>query len=380
MPFDFPASPTNGQQVTGANGVVWIWDGVKWVASTAGNPFPVAPTPPVGDNDTSIATTAFVQAAVSTALHDVGRNLIHNAGFSIAQRGAGPFTGTGFYTLDRWQVSVSTDAVSITQQALTDADRTTIGDEAAMFVLQNIFTGNAAIGAYNSVQQHIEGIRRLSGKTVTLSFWAKAASGAPKLGINALLSYGTGGSPSTGVWALTTGNAVTVGTTWARYTSTITMPTAVGKTFGTNGDDNTSLTLWHSSGATTNALAGNIGVQSGTIQLWGVQLEIGSVATPLEKRDPVLELQQCQRFYFTTSAIGQDGYASAANGVVAVPILFPVTMRASPSVVFNVAGSNNTNPPTIGYGPTVTGMKISIMSLAAGSLYWNGGFTASADL
>ena len=43
----------------------------------------------------------------------------------------------------------------------------------------------------------------------------------------------------------------------------------------------------------------NVGVQSGSIAIWGVQLEIGSVATPLEKPDPQQDLAKCQRFYQT---------------------------------------------------------------------------------
>ncbi len=40
MALDFPSSPTNGQQYSGAGGVVWTWDGVKWLAGAgagAGN-------------------------------------------------------------------------------------------------------------------------------------------------------------------------------------------------------------------------------------------------------------------------------------------------------------------------------------------------------
>jgi hypothetical protein len=58
-----------------------------------------------------------------------------------------------------------------------------------------------------------------------------------------------------------------------------------GKTLGSNNDSFTGLEFFYSSGATNNAIAGNIGVQSGTINIWGVQLEIGSIATQLEKRD-----------------------------------------------------------------------------------------------
>ena len=76
---------------------------------------------------------------------------------------------------------------------------------------------------------------------------------------------------------------------------TIAIPSTSGKTVGSVGDDYTGLVLYYSSGATTNVQAGGVGVQSGTINIWGVQLEVGSVATPLEKPDPQQDLAKCQR-------------------------------------------------------------------------------------
>src|SRR4029077_6003517 len=171
MALDFPASPTNGQTYTGPGGVIWVWDGSKWVNGTGittayapidspaltGNP--TAPNPPAGDADTSVATTQFVAAAVGTALHDTGRNYIHNPLFNVAQRGAGPWTTGGAYTADRWQLQTVSDVPSITVEAIADSGRAAIGEEAATWMLQNIFTGNAAAGAQSYIAQYIEGVR-----------------------------------------------------------------------------------------------------------------------------------------------------------------------------------------------------------------------------
>lgn len=46
MAFNFPDSPTGGQQVTGANGVVYQWDGVKW--TSVGVSGPTGPSGPTG--------------------------------------------------------------------------------------------------------------------------------------------------------------------------------------------------------------------------------------------------------------------------------------------------------------------------------------------
>jgi hypothetical protein len=337
----------------------------------------LAVTPPVGDNDTSIATTAFVHAAVNTALNNVGRNLIHNGLFNIWQRGAGPWTASGF-NADRWQALIITDTASIALFALADPDLAAIDDEAAFFALQNVFTGNAAPGACNYVQQSIEGVRTISGKTVTLSFWAKAAAGGLRLGLNMEQYFGSGGTPSAPVFAATPGLSVALTTAWARYSVTFTMPHAAGKIWGTNGDDFTALLIWYSSGATNNVAAGNIGVQSGTVQLWGIQLEIGPTATPLEKIDPQIDLANCQRFY-QTSAGGQISGHVTSTASVGHSWQMPVTMRARPTMAPNFLVQTNVTVPVM-LADDGSSLRVNCVATAVAdyNLVWT--YTASADL
>ncbi len=312
------------------------------LASPALTGNPTAPTPAPGDADTSIATTAFVTAAVSPAMgqtNNVGRNLVHNPLFNIAQRGNGPFTTSVVVSLDRFWVGFTGGTMSVSGIALADADRAAIGDEAAAHAVQIVFTGGAAAASYSAFFQNTEDVRRLANKTVTVSFWAKAATGTPKIGVSIDQSFGSGGSPS--AYVSGTGKAVTISTTWTRYSLTFTVPSTSGKTVGTNGDSSTPVTLWMSSGTTNNSFAGGIGVQSGTFTLWGVQLEVGSVATPLEKPDPQQDLAKCQRFY---QLIGSGGtgitlpsYSSSAGAVASSPIWFP-PMRAIPTTSQFVGG------------------------------------------
>jgi hypothetical protein len=337
-----------------------------------------------GDTNAYHATMAeistFTTASVASGAYgNVGRNLLHNGLMNVAQRGAGPFTTLTTYTLDRWVSGGSLDAVSFRQFAANDADRAGIGDEACQMFLSNTFTGNAGAGAYSEIQQRIEGVARLSGKTVTLSFWADA-SAALKLGINATQSFGTGGSPSGSV-SLTTGIAVTLSGTWTRYTATIALPSIAGKTLGTNGDSFTMIRIAYSSGANTNQFFGNIGVQSGSVNLWGVQLEIGSVATPLEKLDPRLDLSNCQRFYQTGQLLA-SGYAIAGIGAISTWV-FPVVMRASPTLT--ASGNANANLSSVTLNALVgnagaMAMFINSSVIATGGWTINQSFTASADL
>ncbi|HEY2416558.1 MAG TPA: hypothetical protein VGH84_01470 [Steroidobacteraceae bacterium] len=338
-----------------------------------------AVTPAVGDSDTSIATTAFVQAALAPAFNDVGRNLLHNPLFNVAQRGAGPFTTSGAFTMDRWATWLGAgDTVSITQVAALDADRTQVGDEAVTFTPAISFTG--ASGASNLVifQQNIEGVRRLAGKTVTLSFYA-LGSAALKVGASFDQTFGTGGSPSANVNG--TGQVVTISTSFARYSMTFTLPSTNGKTFGTTaGTDMTQMTLWLSAGSSYAARAGSVGIQSGSVRLWGVQLEIGSAATPLEKRDPTTDLQLCQRFYIVTQ-FGVLAYATAGAYVGGFCYL-PVSMRALPTVVVGGAIGADSNVGAVGGVDTIstTSFRLAFSASATGVVSATRGIGASADL
>jgi hypothetical protein len=357
--IDFPNSPTLGQ-IFSAAGANWRWDGVKWVYySAGGSSITVSDTPPVSPtagsmwwdcvggqlyiwyDDPSADPGQWVAATNSPG--PVGpqgvpgtRNLLHNSMFNVAQRGAGAFVTSGVYTADRWQMVLSVSSLSITVVALADADRTGIGDEAAVSSLQSVVGGTAGAGDLAFFVQSIEGVRRTAAKTVTLSFYAKANAGTPKVGLNWAQGFGTGGSPSAQVNG--SAQAVTLSTSWVRYTATFAIPSAAGKTLGTAANDSLAIYFWLSSGATNNTLAGGIGVQSFTLQIWGVQLEIGSVATALEKPDPRYDLANCQRFYQTV-VCGARNYFSATPSSVSAPSSWP-TMRATPTTALVTAGIN----------------------------------------
>lgn len=362
---------------------------------------PAAPTPTTGDNSTKIATTAFVQAQMVasgagvstwntragavvlqqsdlTALNvydDAGRNLIMNPTFTVAQRGAGPFSAPGL-TLDRWNFSLSTDTGTVYQGAVSDANRTQIGDEAAAYFLQCAFTGTSGAGANTRIYQTIENIRRLAGKTVTVSFWAAASGAMTRLGVNIAQYFGTGGSPSPTTQIA--GQSVTLTSGFVRYSLTFSIPSISGLTVGTNNDHCTYPQFWCSSGATNAGNAGNVGVQSGTLFLYGVQLEVGTQATPLDYGgSPQQQLAQCQRFYCTTTS-GASGYVGGSGQNVTAFAAFPVAMRAVPTVTANVTSTNASSSNLANTSLNSTNLNFS--GSASGYYYWNGTFTASAEL
>jgi hypothetical protein len=323
-----PSSPLPGDQWwCSADGNLYIryndGNSSQWVVAV-NVPAPGA-APGVASFNNRIGPVTLTSADVAPFVP--GRNLLHNSLFNITQRGTAAFAASALYTADRWRMDFSLDTMTVQPTPLA-AGSTAIGDEAAMTVLAAFVTGNAGAAAYSFVSQPIEGVQRLANKTVTVSFWAWVSAGTPKVGVGLRQYFGTGGSPSAFVDINAT--PVTLTTTATRYSVTVPLASIAGKTVGTNGDSYTRLAFFLSSGANTNTLAGGIGVQSGTFLFWGVQLEIGSVATPLEKLDPQQDLAKCQRFYQVINAEG-FGYAVAGQSA-GHTISLLVSMRATPTV------------------------------------------------
>jgi Carbohydrate binding domain len=350
MPFDFPNTPSAGQRVTGAGGTVYVWDGVKW-ASNVGN-------------------------VTAQSMGDIGRNLVHNGRMWLTQRGQGPFTGNGVYTLDRYWQAFITGTMSSISTNLTDADRAALGDEGAQWGFQTTIAGQSGATAYAQHAHNIEWVHTLGGKTVTVSFWAKVNAGTHKLGVGMAQWFGSGGSASAEVFL--PGQAVTLTTTWTRFALTFTLPTTSGKVLGTSGDDSTQITFYFSAGANTAAQAGSIGIQSGAFQLWGLQLEIGTVATPLERLDLPRDVANCLRFYSTGQVVAAGYGIPGAPAGQTVTLLCP--MRALPTVVLTDQGTSNlssVNCVAVGSGSQ---LWVSGAVVATGGWVLNQSYTAAADI
>jgi hypothetical protein len=271
---------------------------------------------------------AAVTATAGAGAGNVGRNLIHNSLFTVWQRGTS--FSAGGYTADRWQLDLGPDTGTVSQTVAADSQRASIGDEAVTNLLSVSFTGSAAANGLVQFLQPIEGLRRLAGKTVTVSFWASSNnSSGLKLGVNLYLAYGTGGSPSTNDY-FQNAQVLTGVYPWTRYSLTFTVPSLAGKTLGTNNNDATLLVFMFSCGSNSTFYPG-FGAQSGLIQLWGVQCEIGSAMTQLEKIEYADDLRHCQRFYYQ-GVPPLRGVGSGNTAVGRLAASHPVPMRAVPTV------------------------------------------------
>jgi hypothetical protein len=263
-----------------------------------------------------------------------GKNKIINGDFGINQRAFTTTTTTG-YMFDRFASFTSDGTVTYSAQTFTPGTAPVAGYESKNF-LRCVTTGQTATSAAANVSQKIESVRTFAGQTVTISFWAKAGSGTPKVAVEFQQQFGSGGSPSSsvGVYA----GQVTLSTSWARYSLTVAVPSIAGKTIGTTNDGACQLVLWYSAGSDFNSRTGSLGIQSNTFDVWGVQTENTSTASNFQTATGTIqgELAACQRyFYLSASGTGKpigNGNNNSATLMRAV-IPFPVTMRTTPTVV-----------------------------------------------
>ena len=263
------------------------------------------------------------------------RNLLINGDFRINQRGltsSGITTST--YGFDRW--SQSTADGTATYSAQTFSVGNVISGQEPTNHARVVTTGQTLSSAVTRLYQPIENVRTCAGQQIVVSFWAKAASGTPKVAIELQQNFGSGGSPSSTV-SVPFGQA-TLSTSWQRFTLTGFVPSISGKTIGTNNDHALMFFVYVSAGSNYATPTGSLGIQSNTFDLWGVQLEQNYQATPFEQRPIGVELALCQRYYYRRKAtannfvLSSGGQCYATTGIV-VHLPFPVTMRIAPTAV-----------------------------------------------
>jgi hypothetical protein len=267
-----------------------------------------------------------------------GKNKFINGDFYVNQRGFTTTTSTGVFMFDRFSNFVSDGTVTFSNQTFTAGTAPVAGYEGKCF-LQSAVSGQTAAGAASFFSQKIEDVRSFAGQTVTISFWAKANSGTPKIAIEFTQNFGSGGSPSASVGPTAIGT-VTLSTSWARYTTTYAIPSISGKTVGTtDGTSYLEFGFWTSAGTTFATRASSIGIQNSTIGVWGFQVEEGSTVTDFQTATGTIqgELAACQRYFvrtqdgsiYITQVIGMGSYFTSSQ--VDVIVNLPVRMRAIPT-------------------------------------------------
>jgi len=288
-----------------------------------------------------------------------GKNKIINGDFGIWQRGTS-FGGASQYTADRWN-TYSDSAATISQQTFTPGTAPVAGYESAYFLRSARTSG----GSYANIVQKIEDVRTFAGQTFTFSFWAKA-SASQTITIRPQQVFGTGGSSN----VVFTSQTANVTTSWARYSATFAAPSIAGQTIGTGSHLFAEL-YWLTTAAVT-------------MDIWGVQLEVGSVATPFTTASNTVqgELALCQRYYISNGqVITWQGNVTSGQLYIQT-VTFPVQMRVAPTITQTSYSASNFNAGTLSAGTITVGgfLTNETASGTASGAYYQATYTASAEL
>ena len=272
------------------------------------------------------------------------KNRIINGDMRIAQRGTAAVTGNGDFPVDRFVIANTTDGGYSAQQD------SSVPPGFVNSVKITTTTADATLATTQALQfrQPIEGTNvsdfgwgTANAKTVTISFWVRSS-----------LTGTFGGSlknnGNTRSYAFE--YSISAADTW-EY-KTVTIPGDTTGTWLTTTGEGIMLTFGLGVGPDRSGAAGSwdganyvsatgavsvIGTLDATWYVTGVQLEVGSVATPFERRPFGAELALCQRYYYRAKSTKEDygfGVAFIESATVSgLLIPFPVPMRTIPSAL-----------------------------------------------
>jgi hypothetical protein len=301
--------------------------------------------------------------------YDVGqtvgfRNRIINGDMQIAQRVSFPDTQpgvslSGYYTVDRWfNVFNSAGTWTLSQS-------NTAPPGFARSLKYDNTTADASLGASDEIilTQRIEGFNlqdfaygTASAKPVTLSFWVRSN----RTGTYTVEFDQFGDRQISRTYTIDSAN------TW-EY-KTLTVPGDVSGSIDNDNSAEYQILFWLGAGSNltsgtlntsgwasvTNAnrvSSSQVNMASSTVNEWfitGVQLEVGEVATPFERRPYGMELALCQRYFnrvsFNTFVPGFCDTTTAFR----CAYTYPVQMRTLPTLITSGTASD--------YGVRVAGI------------------------
>jgi hypothetical protein len=268
----------------------------------------------------------------------------------IDQRNAGASVSatTSSWSVDRWQAYASQTSKYTIQQSSTAptgfANSLLVTSSSAYSVTStDIFFIRQIIEGYNIADL---GFGTANAKTITLSFWVRSSLTGTFGG--ALTNDSNRAYPFT--------YTISAANTWEQKTVTLTADTS--GTWGSTNNAGLAVIFSFGAGSTRQGTAGAwtgtnyygatgetsiVGTNGATFYITGVQLEVGSTATPFERRLYGQELANCQRYYqqfgggSTYQYYGTSQAISTTNAGGTVALL--VSMRTAPSFSVNSASN-----------------------------------------
>jgi hypothetical protein len=298
------------------------------------------------------------------------RNLVKNGAMIVAQRATsstGLGAANGYFTVDRMRMAIgdaSAGRFTMAQTAVTDLSGFSKSVKISCTTADtSIAAGERLVLNYRFEGQDLQSLKSSSTttKAFTISFYARA-NAAFNLCSEWIFGNGTNRQANQ-INALTTN--------WQRFTMSI--PAATGTQIDDVNTHDTDLMFWmhagstYTTGSTSTTLRPNVtanravGVSSifastsNFVEITGIQVEIGDVATPFEHEDYGTTLHKCQRYF--QEYISYKLYFNGTNepsSEIGNSRLLPVVLRGLPvignkSSTHGSAGAFSANTHSIRY-------------------------------
>jgi hypothetical protein len=274
------------------------------------------------------------------------KNRIINGAMVIDQRNAGASitASDGSFGVDRFKTAIVGSGVFTMQQSSTAPTGFSYSQ------LLTVTTADTSIAASDeySYRHFIEGYNiadlgwgTADAKTITLSFWVRSS-------VTGTYAVGLRNSAADRTFPAT--YTISVANTWELKSVTVAGDTSgtwlttngigIGVIFSLGAGSNYQGTAnsWNSGNVWSTSTATQwISNAAATWRVTGVQLEIGSSATPFERRLYNQELANCQRYYYRTTPGSVGGRFSLGQVISSTLSIsetqFPVPMRTSPTAL-----------------------------------------------
>ena len=309
----------------------------------------------------NVSTTANIGTLNATSVISINpisfRNRIINGDFLIDQRNSGasstPTTDTK--VIDRWKVNIAGSGRCLVGQNLgTIASPTGL---TSYFGMKVTTTSTVNAGDYWFFSQVIEGINAVdfawgtaSARPVTLGFWVYSSLTGTMGGFVRNAGATAGNYSRSYPFTFSISSAAT----WEYKTVTI-LGDTIGQWISGQVDGiEVGFELWNGAnfqgppgawgGTNYTGPSGGTAAFAGTLNsymyLTGVQVELGSVATPFERRHINLELGMCQRYYEST--IARLGGYNTTGGALRSSVYFNTKKRPAATPTFTVISAVET--------------------------------------
>ncbi len=288
------------------------------------------------------------------------KNLVKNGAMVVSQRATsstGLGAANGYFTVDRMRMAIGTTSAgrfTMAQTAVTDLSGFSKSVKISCTTADtSIAAGERLVLNYRFEGQDLQTLKSSSSSTkgFTVSFYARA-NAAFNLCSEWIFGNGTNRQANQ-INALTTD--------WQRFTMSI--PAATGTQIDDVTTHDTDLMFWmhagstYTTGSTSTTLRANVtanraaGVSSifastsNFVEITGIQVEIGDVATAFENEEFSTTLKKCQRYFvkFATGDYYGNNYSTNASFTNIDP---PVPMRATPTTTYSDARSTGTTDNT----------------------------------